>query len=143
MIDATLAERCYCSGVISEITKSYTMELYPNPTKGFFYISIPEYSGQIIMTIKSDNDKLISTHYLMYLGLMTWRLTMGVYDVELKFENGQVVGRRVLVRWKGLHQHNPILAILGLYCENVTPKKWIKIFIFYQVPWLIFTVTAL
>ena len=84
--------------MISEITKSYTMELYPNPTKGFFYISIPEYSGQIIMTIKSDNDKLISTHYLMYLGLMTWRLTMGVYDVELKFENGQVEGRRVLVR---------------------------------------------
>jgi hypothetical protein len=34
VIDATLAERCYCSGVISELTKSYIMELYPNPTKG-------------------------------------------------------------------------------------------------------------
>lgn len=98
VIDATLAERCYCSGVISEPIKSYTMELYPNPTKGLFYIYIPEYSGQIIITIKSDTGKLISTHYLMYSGLITWRLSPGIYDVELKLENGQVLGRKVLVR---------------------------------------------
>jgi endonuclease I len=98
VIDATLAERCYCSVVISEPIKSYTMELYPNPTKGLFYISIPEYSGQVIMFIRSESGKLISTHYLMYSGLLTWRLTDGIYDIELKLESGQVIGKRVLVR---------------------------------------------
>jgi endonuclease I len=98
VVDATLAERCYCSGVILELTKTYNTELYPNPTKGLFYIDIPEYSGQVIMTIKSDIGKLISTHYLMYSGLMTWRLTVGIYDIELKLESGQVLGRKVLVR---------------------------------------------
>lgn len=98
VVDATLAERCYCSGVILQLTKTYNTVLYPNPTKGLFYIDIPEYSGQVIMTIKSDIGKLISTHYLMYSGLITWRLTPGIYDIELKLENGQVLGRRVLVR---------------------------------------------
>ena len=74
------------------------MELYPNPTKGLFYISIPEYSGQVIMSIRSESGKLISTHYLMYSGLLTWRLTTGIYDIELKLENGQFIGKRVLVR---------------------------------------------
>ncbi|MBP6238459.1 MAG: endonuclease [Saprospiraceae bacterium] len=97
VIDASLAERCYCSGVISETSKSFVFELYPNPTKGLFYISIPEYSGQVIMTIKSDIGKLISTHYLMYSRLMTWRLTAGIYDIELKLESGQVIEKRVLV----------------------------------------------
>lgn len=98
VIDATLAERCFCASVISEPTKIYTMDLYPNPTKGLFYISIPEYSGQVIMSIKSDAGKLISTHYLMYSGLLTWRLTAGIYDIELKLESGKVIGKRVLVR---------------------------------------------
>ncbi|MGB4839760.1 MAG: endonuclease [Saprospiraceae bacterium] len=71
VIDGTLAERCYCFGVIFQPLKIYTMELYPNPNKGLFYISIPDYSGQIIMTIKSDTGKLISTHYQMYLGLIS------------------------------------------------------------------------
>jgi hypothetical protein len=98
VVNATLAERCSCSGVISEPTKSYNMELYPNPTKGLFYISIPEYSGQVIMTIKSETGKLISTHYLMYSGSITWRLSPGIYDIELKLESGQVLRRKVLVR---------------------------------------------
>ena len=98
VIDATLAERCSCSAVISESPKSYIMELYPNPTKGLFYISIPEYNGQIVMSIKTDNGKLISAHYLMYSGLLTWRLTPGIYDIDLKLESGQVMGKMVLVR---------------------------------------------
>jgi hypothetical protein len=49
------------------------------------------------MTIKSDIGKLISTHYLMYSRLMTWRLTAGIYDIELKLESGQVIEKRVLV----------------------------------------------
>ena len=98
VVDPTLAERCYCSAVISESPKSYVMELYPNPTKGLFYISIPEYNGQIVMSIKTDTGKLISTHYLMYSGLLTWRLTAGIYDIELKLESGEVMGKRVLVR---------------------------------------------
>ncbi|MFZ1750322.1 MAG: endonuclease, partial [Saprospiraceae bacterium] len=71
VIDGTLAERCYCSGVISEHIITYTLELYPNPTKGLFYISSLDYSGQIIMTIKSDSGKKISTHYLMSSGLIS------------------------------------------------------------------------
>ena len=98
VIDATLAERCFCVSVISEKSKSYTLELTPNPTKGLFYISIPEYSGQVILTIKYDSGKVLSTNYLMYSGMMTWRLTAGIYDIELKLENGQVVGKKVLVR---------------------------------------------
>jgi endonuclease I len=97
VIDASLAERCYCSGVISGFSKSYIMDLYPNPTKGLFYISIPDYSGQIVMFIKTEAGKLISTHYLMYSGLLTWRLTAGIYDIELKLEGGQVMTRKVLV----------------------------------------------
>lgn len=98
VIDATLAERCFCDAVISEPTKIYTMELYPNPTKGLFYIFVPKYSGQIIMTIKSDTGKLISTNYLMYSGLLTWRLIAGIYDIGLKLDGGQVMEKRVLVR---------------------------------------------
>ena len=98
VIDPTLAERCYCSGVIAENPKTYTLDLYPNPTNGLIYISIPEYSGQVIMTIRSESGKLISTHYIMYCGLITWRLTPGIYDIELKLDGGQVMGRRVLVK---------------------------------------------
>ena len=50
------------------------------------------------MTIKSDTGKLVSTHYLIYSGLLIWRLTAGIYDIELKLDGGQVLGVRLLVK---------------------------------------------
>ena len=41
--------------------------------------------------------KFLETHHLMYSGLVSWRLSKGVYDIELKLQSGQVLLQKVLV----------------------------------------------
>ncbi len=97
IFDPSLTERCYCAAYPDKPIKTYSVNIYPNPSKGLFYIDIPEYKGQIIMKISDSSGKLLETHYLMYTGVMSWRLSQGVYDVELKLESGQLLWKKVLV----------------------------------------------
>lgn len=97
IFDPSLAERCFCSSYPVKPTKIYSVNVYPNPSKGLFYIDIPDYKGLVIMKISDQSKKLLETHHLMYSGVMVWRLSQGFYDLELKLESGQVLWKKVLV----------------------------------------------
>ena len=58
----------------------------PNPAKGLFYIDIPDYKGPIIMKISDASGKLLETHHLVYSGLMSWRLSEGIYTINFKLD---------------------------------------------------------
>ena len=97
IFDPSLAERCFCAAYPDKPIKTYSVTIYPNPSKGLFYIDIPSYSGPIIMKISDQSGKLLETHHLMYSGLLSWRLSQGDYIIELKLYSGLVVYKRILV----------------------------------------------
>jgi hypothetical protein len=84
MIDPSLAERCYCAAYPYKPITSYSVNIYPNPSKGLFYIDIPDYNGPVIMRISNQSGKLLETHHLMYSGLMTWRLNKGIWKINMQ-----------------------------------------------------------
>jgi hypothetical protein len=86
IFDPSLAERCYCVSFMDKPIKLYAVNIYPNPSKGLFYIDIPDYKGPVIMKISDSSGKLIETHHLMYSGLMTWRLGEGVWVIKLTLQ---------------------------------------------------------
>jgi len=86
VFDPSLSERCYCAAYQATPDKSYTVNIYPNPSKGLFYIDIPDYKGPVIMKISDASGKLIETHHLMYSGLMSWRLSEGIYTINFKLD---------------------------------------------------------
>lgn len=87
IFDLSLAERCFCSVYPDQPTKSYSVNIYPNPSKGLFFIDIPDYIGPVIMKISNQSGKLLETHHLMYSGLMSWRLKSGLYKITIYFED--------------------------------------------------------
>jgi hypothetical protein len=86
VFDPSLSERCYCAAYPTIPEKSYSLNIYPNPSKGLFYIDIPDYKGPVIMKISDASGKLIETHHLMYSGLMSWRLSEGIYTINFKLD---------------------------------------------------------
>ena len=83
IFDPTLSERCYCVAYPDKPAKIYSVNIYPNPSKGLFYIDIPDYKGPIIMRISNASKKLLETHHLMYSGLMSCRLGKGIFIINL------------------------------------------------------------
>jgi hypothetical protein len=90
VFDPSLVERCYCAAYPDKPAKSYAINIFPNPSKGLFYIDIPDYKGPIIMKIYNQSGKLLETHHLMYSGLMSWRLKEGVWKVNVQFDHKNV-----------------------------------------------------
>ena len=86
VFDPSLVERCYCASYPDIPEKSYSINIYPNPSKGLFYIDIPGYKGPVIMKISDALGKLFETHHLMYSGLMSWRLGKGIWWLSLSME---------------------------------------------------------
>ncbi len=84
IFDPTLAERCYCVAYTDIPLKAYVVNIYPNPSKGLFYIDITDYKGPLIMKISDQSGRLLETHHLMYSGLMSWRLNNGIYRVSFQ-----------------------------------------------------------
>jgi len=82
IFDPSLAERCYCAAYPDLPIKPFSVNIYPNPSKGLFYIYIPDYKGPIIMKISDASGNLIETHHLMYSMLMSWRLNKGIWKIE-------------------------------------------------------------
>jgi len=79
IFDPSLAERCFCAPYPDIPTKSYSVNIYPNPSKGLFYIDILDFKGPMILKISDASGKLLETHHFMYSGLMSWRLGKGIY----------------------------------------------------------------
>jgi Endonuclease I len=86
IFDQSLADRCYCAAYPATLEKSYSVNIYPNPSKGFFYIDIPDYKGPAIMKISDQSGKLLETHHLMYSGLMSWRLGKGIWKINMQLQ---------------------------------------------------------
>jgi Endonuclease I len=87
IIDPTLAERCFCKTHTDIPPKIHIVNIFPNPSKGLFYIEIEDYKGPVIMKISDQSGKLIETHHLMYSGLMSWRLGKGIWNLTLEISN--------------------------------------------------------
>jgi Endonuclease I len=97
IFDPSLAERCYCAFYPVKPIKNYTVNIYPNPSKGLFYIDIPNYKGPVIMKISDQSGKHIETHHLMYSGLMTWRLGKGVWNLNFEVNLIQILSIIILI----------------------------------------------
>ena len=87
IFDPSLAERCYCFAYPDKPIKTYSVKIYPNPTKGLFYIDISDFKGPVIMKISDPSGKLLEIHHLMYSGLMSWRLGTGIWNMSFTLEN--------------------------------------------------------
>jgi len=88
VIDPSLADRCYCLKYSDTPSTQYKVNIYPNPSKGLFYIDIPGYSGPVVMKISNQSGKLLETHHLVYSGLLSWKLGEGVWKLELEMVEG-------------------------------------------------------
>lgn len=91
IFDPSLPERCFCAAYPDKPIKAYSVNIYPNPTTGLFYINIPDYKGPVIMKTSDASGKLLDTHHLMYSGLMSWRLNTGTYNLEFIFFSQNIV----------------------------------------------------
>jgi len=89
IFDPSLAERCFCAAYPTAPEKIYIINIYPNPSKGLFYIDIPDYKGPVVMKISTTSGKHLETHHLMYSGLISWRLGKGIWKVEIIFKENQ------------------------------------------------------
>ncbi len=87
IFDPSLAERCYCASYPDKLIKIYGVNIFPNPSKGLFYIDFPDYKGPLIMKISNASGKLLETHHLMYSGLITWRLGTGLWKLSFSIVN--------------------------------------------------------
>ena len=85
VFDPSLPDRCFCNAYLAVPEKSYSVNIYPNPSKGLFYIDIPDYKGPVIMKISDQAGKLLETHHLVYSGLLSWRLGKGLWTVFIQF----------------------------------------------------------
>jgi len=98
LFDPTLAERCFCKNHTDIPPKIHIVNIFPNPSKGLFYFEIKDYKGPVIMKIYKDSGKLIETHHLMYSGLMSWRLTSGIYKIKIEIPNSSVLDIILMIR---------------------------------------------
>ncbi|HMU05786.1 MAG TPA: endonuclease, partial [Saprospiraceae bacterium] len=97
IFDPSLSERCYCATYPDTPVKTYNVKIYPNPSKGLFYIDIQDYKGPVIMKISTASGKLLETHHLMYSGLMSWRLGKGIWKMTLVTEQNFEVTNMIIV----------------------------------------------
>lgn len=84
IFDPSLAERCFCKNHTDIPPNIHIVNIFPNPSKGLFYIEIIGYKGPIIMKISTASGKLMETHHLVYSGLMSWRLGEGTYKLNFR-----------------------------------------------------------
>ncbi len=98
IFDPSLAERCYCAAFPDKPIKTYSINIYPNPSKGLFYIDIQDYKGTVILKISDFSGKLLETHHLMYSGLMNWRLGRGIFLLTFEMNNLQYCKMAMLVQ---------------------------------------------
>jgi len=91
VIDPTLAERCFCKTHINIPPKIHIVNIFPNPSKGLFYIEIEDYKGPVIMKISTASGKLTETHHLMYSGLMSWRLGKSIWKLSLQLQDSKSI----------------------------------------------------
>ena len=95
--DPSLAERCYCAAYPDKPLKTFPVNIYPNPSKGLFYIDIPHYKGPIIMKISDASGILLENHHLMYTGLTSWRLGKGIWMITFTIGQNHFISIIVLV----------------------------------------------
>ena len=98
IFDPSLSERCYCAEYSDKLVSTYKVDVYPNPSKGLFYIDIPNYKGPVILKISDLSGKLLETHHLMYSGLMTWRLGKGIWKVTLITDQNFEISNVVVIK---------------------------------------------
>jgi Endonuclease I len=98
IFDQSLVERCFCKTHIDIPPKIHIVNIFPNPSKGLFYIEIEDYKGPVIMKISTASGKLIETHHLMYSGLMSWRLAKGIWKLSLQTQDSQSIGVILLIQ---------------------------------------------
>ena len=97
VIDQTLAERCFCKTHTDIHPKIHIVNIFPNPSKGLFYIEIGDYKGPVIMKIHNKSGKLIETHHLMYSSLMSWRLDQGIWKLTFNLDRNDGISKVMVI----------------------------------------------
>ena len=97
IFDPSLVERCYCDAYPTMPGKSYSVNISPNPSKGLFYIDIPDYKGPVIMKISDQFGKQIETHHLIYSGLITWRLNKGIWKMNFTLDRNKGISKVMVI----------------------------------------------
>jgi len=97
IFDPSLVERCFCKAHRNTPPKIHIINIYPNPSKGLFYIEIEDYKGPVIMMINNASGKLLETHYLMYSGLMSWRLGNGIWKMNFITSHFHEISKVVVI----------------------------------------------
>ncbi len=97
IFDPSLVERCYCDAYPTMPGKSYSVNISPNPSKGLFYIDIPDYKGPVIMKISDQFGKQIETHHLIYSGLITWRLNKGIWKMNFTLDRNNGISKVMVI----------------------------------------------
>jgi len=98
IFDPSLVERCFCKTHTDIPPKIHIVNIYPNPSKGLFYIEIEDYKGPVIMKISTASGKLIETHHLMYSGLISWRLGKGIWKVTLEISKNTKYANFIIIQ---------------------------------------------
>ena len=98
IFDPSLAERCYCASYPDKPASNYKVNIYPNPSKGLFYIDIPNYKGPVIMKISDGSGRLIETHHFMYTALMSWRLSGGIFIFEILIPKNPIIKQTIVAK---------------------------------------------
>lgn len=95
MVNSKVAEASYTIKVANEGKELAGVSLYPNPTEGEFYVSVPVNANVEIFTVNG----ILVNRFDMVAGKQNVRLpNSGIYFVRFTAENGQVAVRRVIVR---------------------------------------------
>jgi uncharacterized protein len=98
IFDSSLAERCYCAAYPDTPIKNYLVNIYPNPSKGLFYIEINDYNGPITMEISNQSGKLFEKHFIMFSDLISWRLDEGIWNVKITIDNSFKLSSSIIIR---------------------------------------------
>jgi len=93
-----ISERCYCTAYPGIPEKTYSVTIYPNPSKGLFYIEIEDYKGPVITKISDASGKLLETHYLMYYLVISWRLGEGIWELSFQIQDSNIIQIILLIQ---------------------------------------------
>lgn len=98
IFDPSLADRCYCSAYPDKPVAPYEVKINPNPSTGLFYIDIPDYKGPVIMNISDQSGRFLETHHLMFSGIISWRLGIGIWKISFQIQDLKSIEMILLIQ---------------------------------------------
>jgi hypothetical protein len=98
IIDKVQEQLNLCNGSVTiGPSRHYSLLIYPNPSKGRFYVMIEKQANITHITIKNGEGKEVYRDDLAPNGLITTNISSGNYYIELYNANGLVSTRKIRI----------------------------------------------